>query len=107
LSGALVFTLVLPLCASNWGIGGVLLATGTGMVVWALGLALQLKRICGLDVNFAVMRPGIAVMLSVILYKLIEPVGVFFALISAWVILFVAASKLGLFSVLYKNKGVR
>jgi O-antigen/teichoic acid export membrane protein len=96
LNGAVVFTLTFPVFVSNFGLDGVLFATGAGLGVWALGLVFQLARDYGLDFDFAVVKPGIAVMLAAVFYKVIEPAGGTLALVVSWLALLGFALLFGL-----------
>ncbi|MGE4545478.1 MAG: oligosaccharide flippase family protein [Pedobacter sp.] len=96
LVGSLVLTLSLSILASNFGLAGVLLATGAGLGVWALGLIFHLARDYGLDLSFAVVRPGIAVILAAFFYKLMEQTGKPLALLAGCMALLGAALLFGL-----------
>jgi len=104
LSGAVVFTLTLPMLASFLGPIGALWATGAGMGVWASGLIIQLARKSALDLSFAVLRPGIVVLLAAALYKILEPLSSSLALGTGLTAMFGSASIFGLLAPIKRLK---
>ena len=66
--GALVLTLALPPIANELGPYGALLATGLGMSLWAVTLIALLVWSSGLELGFAILRPAVVVLLSVVVY---------------------------------------
>lgn len=95
--GALAMTLIMPGLVTAMNTSGVLLATGTGIAVWASSLIWVLARSGDLNFLQAILRP-----LAIVLFSL----GVFLVLESTSPWLALLASLLGLFAATLKFGGI-
>jgi len=96
--GALVMSTSLPAFVSGNGALGALLAAGTGMTVWAVGLVVVLAKDGELSLGHTVVRPALAVLGALACYLALEPMSVWVAFIASVGVLSVATVALGVVS---------
>lgn len=86
-AGALTSTVVMVVCVPFMGFGGALVAMAIGMSVWAGSLLWEMLRAGELNWRFTLLKPGIAVLITV---------GVFYSLVPfhKWIALPVAMGTL-------------
>ena len=87
-AGAVVFTLSMPWLVSAMDTLGAVIATGTGMGVWALSLILILARSEDLDLLRSVFRPLVVILFALGVFFALKPVNAWLALLTSWVALF-------------------
>ena len=83
-AGAVVLTLTMPWLVSAMDTLGAVLATGTGMGVWALTLIWIFARSGDLDVLRTVFRPLVVIILGLGVFFVLKPVDPLLALLSSW-----------------------
>lgn len=94
-AGAVVFTFSMPWLVSAMDTLGAVLATGTGMGVWALSLIWILARSDDLDVLRSVFRPLAVVLLALGVFFALKPVNAWLALLISWAVLLCGTLKFG------------
>jgi len=83
-AGAVVLTLTMPWLVSAMDTLGAVLATGTGMGVWALSLIWIFARSGDLDVRRTVFRPLVVIIFGLGVFFVLKPVNPLLALLSSW-----------------------
>ena len=86
-AGAVVFTLAMPWLVSAMDTLGAVLATGTGMGVWALSLICILAKSDDLDMLRSVFRPLAVILFALGVFFVLKSVNVWIALLISWVVL--------------------
>jgi O-antigen/teichoic acid export membrane protein len=93
--GALVMTLIMPWLVAAMDTLGAVLATATGMLVWALSLIFLLAKSGDLDVRQAIFRPLALIFFALGVFLLFKSVNVWLALLTSWVALLCGTLQFG------------
>jgi O-antigen/teichoic acid export membrane protein len=94
--GALIMTLIMPCLVAAWNASGALIATATGMVVWALGVIFLSARSGLLDIRKTVFRPIVVIIFGLGVFFLLKPVNNLVAVLSSWTALLCGTLSFGI-----------
>jgi len=86
--GALIMTLIMPWCIAAMNTLGAVLATATGMAVWALSLICLLAKSGDIDVRQAIFRPFVIIFSAIGVFLALKSVNSWLALLISWAALF-------------------